>query len=165
LKTVGIAAICARTGFPFPSTGVPVVPFVNSIFADLGDPQSIEEHLSSFSGHVLRFKLILEGMSARSLVLLDELNTATDPEEGAALGRAFIEAVMESGALIACTTHDPQLKALAVSDSRIMNASLEFDESTRSPTYKIVLGVPGRSRALETAERLGIPGAILSRAR
>jgi DNA mismatch repair protein MutS2 len=165
LKTLGLAGICARTGFPFPGTDHLVVPFFDHFFADLGDSQSIEQHLSSFAGHILRFKEILEDVSPNSLVLMDELNSATDPEEGAALGRAFLETVMEKGSLIVATTHDPHLKAMAVSDQRIMNASMEFNESSRSPTYLMALGVPGRSRALETAERLGIPEKVLALAR
>jgi DNA mismatch repair protein MutS2 len=165
LKTLGLAGICARTGFPFPGTDHLVVPFFDRFFADLGDSQSIEEHLSSFAGHIMRFKEILEEVSANSLVLMDELNSATDPEEGAALGRAFLETVMEKDALIVATTHDPHLKAMAVSDTRIMNSSMEFDESRQTPTYKMALGVPGRSRALETAERLGIPASVLVLAR
>lgn len=165
LKTLGLAGLCARTGFPFPATDRPEVPFFDTFFADLGDPQSIEQHLSSFSGHILRFKEILAQVTPRSLVLIDELNTATDPEEGAALGRAFLETVMAKGALLVATTHDPQLKALSVSDSRILNASMAFDEGARTPTYRLVLGVPGRSRALETAERLGIPSEVLELAK
>ena len=151
--------------FRFPATDLPKVPFFDAYFVDLGDPQSIEEHLSSFSGHVLRYKQILENLTSRSLVLLDELNSATDPEEGAALGRAFLETIIARGALVVATTHDPHLKALAVSDKRIVNACMAFDEATRSPTYRIVSGVPGRSRALETAERLGIPADVLALAR
>ena len=165
LKTLGLAGICARTGFPFPGTEPPSVPFFDSFFADLGDAQSIEQHISSFSGHVLKFKEILENTNGRSLVLMDELNSATDPQEGAALGRALLETIMEKGAMIVTTTHDPHLKALAVSDSRITNASMAFDETSRAPTYQIVLGVPGRSRALETAERLGIPTPVIQLAR
>jgi DNA mismatch repair protein MutS2 len=165
LKTLGLAAICARTGFPFPATDHPAVPFFDSLFADLGDPQSIEEHLSSFSGHILRYKEILETLGTRSLVLLDELNSATDPEEGAALGRSFLETIMSEGAFVVATTHDPNLKAMAVSDKRIQSASMAFDESSRHPTYRVVIGVPGRSRALETAERLGLPRAVLELAR
>jgi len=165
LKTLGLAGICARTGFPFPATDFPIVPFFDSFFADLGDPQSIEQHLSSFSGHVLRFKEILDHTSEASLILIDELNSATDPEEGAAFGRAVLETLMTKPVMMITTTHDPHLKALAVSDSRILNASMAFDESSRTPTYKMVLGVPGRSRALETAERLGIPRSIIELAR
>lgn len=165
LKTLGLAGICARTGFPFPATDHPTVPFFDTFFADLGDPQSIEHHLSSFSGHVFRFKEILENLTERSLILIDELNSATDPEEGAAFGRAVLETIMSRDAMIVTTTHDPHLKALAVSDQRILNASMEFDESARTPTYRMVLGVPGRSRALETAERLGIPAAVIQLAK
>ncbi len=98
-------------------------------------------------------------------MLIDELNSATDPEEGAALGRAFLETVMAHGAIIVTTTHDPHLKATAVSDHRILNASMQFDEQARTPTYRMILGVPGRSRALETAERLGISSDVLTLAR
>ena len=165
LKTIGLAGLCARTGFPFPGTDHISIPFFDSFFADLGDPQSIEDHLSSFSGHILRFKEILEQMTPQSLVLIDELNTATDPEEGAALGRAFLETVMSRGAVVITTTHDPQLKAMAVSDLRILNGSMEFDETSRTPTFALALGMPGRSRALETAERLGMPADLLTLAR
>ncbi len=165
LKTLGLAALCARTGFPFPGTDQPEVPYFDSFFADLGDAQSIEQHISSFSGHVLKFKSILENTTGRSLVLMDELNSATDPQEGAALGRALLETIMKKEAMVVSTTHDPHLKALALSDPRIMNASMAFDELSRMPTYQMVLGVPGRSRALETAERLGIPTAVIDLAR
>ena len=165
LKTLGLAGVCARTGFPFPGNDRATVPFFDSFFADLGDAQSIEQQLSSFSGHVLRFREILTHMTERSLVLIDELNTATDPEEGAALGRAFLETVMRRGAIVVTTTHDPNLKALSISDSRILTASMAFDEGSRSPTYRLIPGVPGRSRALETAERLGIPPEVIELAR
>jgi len=165
LKTLGLAALCARTGFPFPAIDHPEVPFFESIFADLGDPQSIEEHLSSFSGHVLRYKEILENVTDKSLVLIDELNSATDPEEGAALGRAFLETVISRGAIIVTTTHDPHLKALSISDARILSASMQFDDQARTPTYRMLLGVPGRSRALETAERLGISTDVIALAK
>lgn len=165
LKTLGLAGICARTGFPFPGADEQVVPYFDHFFVDVGDAQSIEQHLSSFSGHIERFKKILNEITEDSLVLLDELNSATDPTEGAALGRAFLETVMARGALVVATTHDPQLKALALNDERIMNASMAFDERSRSPTFTMVLGVPGRSRALETAERLGLPAEVLSLAR
>lgn len=165
LKTLGLAGICARTGFAFPGSDSQIVPFFDRFFVDVGDAQSIEAHLSSFSGHIERFKTILSDVTSQSLVLLDELNTATDPGEGAALGRAFLETVMERGALVVATTHDPQLKALALNDSRILNASMAFDEKSQSPTFTLILGVPGRSRALETAERLGLPGNVLKLAR
>ncbi len=165
LKTLGIAGIFARTGFLFPGDEAQTVPFFESLFVDLGDPQSIEEHLSSFSGHIKRFKNILDGTGPASLVLLDELNSATDPSEGAALGRAFLETVMNRGSLVVATTHDPMLKAAALEDKRILNAGMEFNESSRAPTFRLKYGVVGRSRALETAERLGLPAEVLSLAR
>src|SRR5690606_5590715 len=122
-------------------------------------------------------KEILEGLTPHSLILIDELNSATDPEEGAALGRAFLETLMaladdlaarEGEAprmMIVATTHDPHLKSLAVTDSRVLNSSMEFAEEPHRPTYRMVLGVPGRSRAIEIAESLGIPKGVLDLAR
>lgn len=165
LKTLGLASLCARTGFPFPATDHPHVPFFDSIFTDLGDPQSIEKQLSSFSGHVLKIKEVLDHMTDQSLVLIDELNSATDPEEGAAFGRAIIETLITRDAMLVTTTHDPHLKALALSNPKILNASMEFNEKQSTPTYQIILGVPGRSRALETAERYGIPHSVIQLAR
>lgn len=166
LKLMGLSALCARTGFFFPGTGKLTVPYFDSFFIDLGDPQSIEDQISSFSGHVLKMKRILEGLGPRCLILIDEMNSATDPEEGAALAMAFIETVLGTeGAILVATTHDPKLKAMGVGDRRIMSASIVFDEATLRPTYRVVFGAPGRSRALETAERLGLPASVLERAR
>lgn len=165
LKTVGLAAIFARTGFFFPTEKPGKVPFFGSVFADLGDQQSIEAHLSSFSSHLMGFKAILQSATDQSLVLLDELNSATDPEEGAALSRALLESLLDRGSWLVTTTHDPVLKSLGRTDSRILTAAMAFDESAKTPTYRLELGVPGRSRALETAERLGIPAAIIQKAR
>jgi len=165
LKTLGLAAVSARTGFMIPATGIPVVPFFDSIYADLGDPQSLEHSLSSFAGHMLRFREMLGRVTPSSLVLIDELNTATDPAEGAALGRAVLETLMARGAMVVVTTHDPLLKAASTQDARILNASMAFDETSRTPTYRLATGVPGRSRAIETAERLGLPGEVTALAR
>ncbi len=166
LKTLGLSAVCARSGFFYPGIGKLLVPFFDSFFVDLGDPQSIEEHLSSFSGHVLKMKRILDGIGPKSLILMDEMNSATDPEEGAALARAFIETVLKvDGAILVATTHDPKLKAMGLTDHRVLNASIIFDEATLRPTYRVVFGAPGRSRALETAERLGLPSEMLALAR
>ncbi len=166
LKLMGLSALCARSGFFFPGTGKLTVPYFDSFFIDLGDPQSIEDQISSFSGHVLKMKRILEGLGPRCLILIDEMNSATDPEEGAALAMAFIETVLETeGAILVATTHDPKLKAMGVGDKRIMSASIVFDEATLKPTYRVVFGAPGRSRALETAARLGLPEPVLERAR
>ncbi len=165
LKTLGLAAAFARTGFFFPSDRPGKVPFFASIEADLGDSQSIESHLSSFSSHLQAFRKILNLAGPQTLVLLDELNSATDPEEGAALSRALLETLLDRGSWLVTTTHDPVLKSLGQKDSRILTAAMAFDENSRTPTYRIELGVPGRSRALETAERLGIPASVLTLAR
>lgn len=166
LKTLGLSSVCARTGFFYPGTGKLLVPYFDSYFVDLGDPQSIEEHISSFSGHVLKMKRILEGIGPKSLILIDEMNSATDPEEGAALALAFVQTVLsKEGAILIATTHDPKLKAMGVTDTRVLNASIVFNESSLKPTYRVVFGAPGRSRALETAERLGIDTAVLTLAR
>ncbi len=166
LKTLGLSALAARTGFFYPGAGKLMVPFFDRFFVDLGDPQSIEEHVSSFSGHVLKMKRILDGVGEKSLILVDEMNSATDPEEGAALALAFVETVLAApGAILVATTHDPRLKAMGVQDKRVLNASILFDEATLRPTYRVVFGAPGRSRALETAERLGMPASVLERAR
>lgn len=168
MKTLGLAVVFARTGFFIPAVEEARVPFFERLFVDLGDDQSIENKVSSFSGHVARYKQILEERTDRSLVLLDELNSATDPVEGAALARAIIEhLISEDGAspLIIATTHDPHLKSLGFSDKRIVNASMMFDEERNEPTYTMVLGLPGRSRALETARRLGIPSWLIDKAK
>jgi DNA mismatch repair protein MutS2 len=168
LKTLGLAGIAARTGFPFPGGGTVQVPYFDSFFVDLGDSQSIERSLSSFSGHVVQLKEILDHNTSRSLVLLDEMTTATDPEEGAALARAFIETLLGEGAqapILVTTTHDPTLKTFGLGDDRVLMVSMEFDEATLSPTYRLVEGVPGRSRALEIAEKFGIPRRVLDLAR
>ncbi|MBS1958010.1 MAG: Smr/MutS family protein [Bdellovibrionales bacterium] len=166
LKTLGLSALAARTGFFYPGTGKLYIPFFDDYFVDLGDPQSIEEHISSFSGHVLKMKRILDRIGEKSLILVDEMNSATDPEEGAALALAFVEAILErAGAILVATTHDPRLKAMGVQDKRVLSASILFDEQTLKPTYRVVFGAPGRSRALETAERLGMPKSVLDRAK
>ena len=165
LKTLGMAALFARTGFFFPTDRPGRVPLFRNVFTDLGDTQSIESQLSSFSGHLVQFREILEKADTGSLVLLDELNSATDPEEGAALSRALLESLLDRGSWIVTTTHDPVLKSLGRQDPRILTAAMAFDEGSRMPTYRLELGVPGRSRALETAERLGIPPKIIERAR
>ena len=166
LKTLGLSSVCARTGFFYPGTGKLLVPYFDSYFVDLGDPQSIEEHISSFSGHVLKMKRILEGIGPKSLILIDEMNSATDPEEGAAIALAFVQTVLsKEGAILVATTHDPKLKAMGVTDTRVLNASIVFNEESLRPTYRVVFGAPGRSRALETAERLGIQKEVLDLAK
>jgi len=164
LKTLALAAISARTGFPFPGLTRPIVPFLNKIAIDVGDTQDLGQNLSTFAGHIARFKEFLEESDSSSLLLVDEFNTATDPEEGSALSRAILEAWIERGAHIVATTHDPKLKLLGMNHPDIWVASMRFDERTRSPTYALNFGVVGNSRALETAKRLGLPDAIIKKA-
>jgi DNA mismatch repair protein MutS2 len=169
LKTVAFAAICARTGFFLPGRGTHTIPFFRNVMTDVGDPQSMEQHLSSFSGHILKMKSVLESSSDEDLILLDELNSATDPEEGAALSQAILDTLLSRMApsgtsFIVATTHDPRLKINALKDERVLNASILFDEETLSPTYSLVYGTPGRSRAIDTARRLGLPKDVIARA-
>ncbi len=167
LKTLGLAAVFARTGFPFPGAGTVKIPFFERLFVDVGDAQSISESLSSFSAHVLRYRAMLDEAVPRSLFLIDEINAATDPEEGAALGRAFLEHLLEKvgeQARVVLTTHDPRLKAWSLSDPRVASGSMAFDETSHTPSYRLVIGQPGRSRAIETASRLGLDSKIIKRA-
>lgn len=165
LKTIGLISQMAVNGFFIPCSDGSEIPFFEQIFYDLGDPQSIEQHLSSFSGHIRRLIEVCEKSSPRSLVLLDELNASTDPSEGLALSRVILEHLHERGALVVCTSHDPSLKALGYNHPNVLIASVGFDESREMPTYQIRIGIPGRSRALETARRLGFPENLLNRAK
>ncbi len=165
LKTLGLASIASRTGFAFPCAAGATVPWFDQILADLGDEQSIEASISTFSGHLIRIREFLSRSGPRTLLLLDELASATDPEEGAALSRALVEHWLGQGAWLVATTHDPRLKSFALSDDRILAASLGFDEASSKPQYRVRLGVVGRSRALETAQRLGLPEVVLTSAR
>lgn len=165
LKNLAIAAISARTGFPLTARSRPKVPYFKWVCLDVGDIQDLEQNLSTFAGHIQRFKEFLERATDESLLLLDELNTATDPEEGSALSRAILEAWMDKGAHVVATTHDPKLKLLGLQHPALFVASMRFDEKSRMPTYQLDFGVPGNSRALETARRLGLPEEILNRAR
>ena len=167
-EAVLFAARLSRTGFFLSShesaPQVHQIPFFQSILVDQGDPQSIEENLSSFSGRILKFRKILDYSNDGSLVFLDELNSATDPKEGAALCQAFLEALSEKGAWILATTHDPHLKTMATTHPSFLNAGMVFDHKTHLPTFQIHYGISGTSEAIETAKRLGMPSKIIARA-
>lgn len=165
LKTTGLVVAMAMSGLPVPAADGTVIPLVDAFHVLIGDDQSLLEHLSTFSAYLVRLKRVLLGATARSLVLLDELGSGTDPEEGAALAAAVIEHLLEAGALMIVTTHLSALKSFAVNDGRIVNASMEFDAATGLPTYRMISGIPGRSRAIDVAKMIGLPSSVIDRAR
>ena len=164
LKTAGVCAILGWMGFPIPAAEGSVLGVIGELFADIGDEQSIEQSLSTFSAHVKHVTEILDRVGSDSLVLLDELGAGTDPEEGAALGIAILDWLREKKALVLATTHHNPIKRFALATASIETASVEFDIATLSPTYKILTGIPGRSNALLIAGKLGMPREVIKRA-
>lgn len=165
LKTIGLMAVMAQSGLFIPADEGSELPVFDGIFADIGDEQSIEQNLSTFSSHMVRVIAMLDGVSRESLVLLDELGAGTDPEEGAALARSIITEILDVGCLGVTTTHYSELKAFAYSTEGTENGSVEFNLQTLSPTYRLVVGIPGQSNALAIARRLGMPDRVIERAR
>ncbi|KAM7499852.1 hypothetical protein LguiA_024266 [Lonicera macranthoides] len=166
LKTLGLAAMMAKSGVYVLSSEPVKIPWFDSVFADIGDEQSLSQSLSTFSGHLKQTSEILSHSTSRSLVLLDEVGAGTNPLEGAALGMSLLESFAEAGAFLTiATTHHGELKTLKYSNDVFENASMEFDEVNLKPTYKILWGVPGRSNAISIAARLGLPDTILNNAR
>jgi DNA mismatch repair protein MutS2 len=165
LKTVGLLVAMGLSGLPVPAREGTRLPVVDDIHVLIGDDQSVLEHLSTFSAYLTRLKRVLQRVTPKSLVLLDELGSGTDPEEGAALAASVIEHLLESGCLTMVTTHLSALKTFAVDDGRIINASMEFDSATARPTFRLIVGVPGRSRALDAAQMIGLPSSIIDAAR
>jgi DNA mismatch repair protein MutS2 len=165
LKTIGILVLMAQAGIPIPAAPESCIPIFDNVFADIGDEQSIEQTLSTFSWHMGNIVRILKDSTAGSLVLMDELGTATDPGEGAALAESILLNFLNCGALVVATTHFSELKAFAHATPGLQNASLDFDPVTLRPTYHLTVGIPGGSNALSIASQLGLPAEIINGAR
>ncbi|MGD8861889.1 MAG: Smr/MutS family protein [Myxococcales bacterium] len=164
LKLLGLYALMVRAGLPVPAAEGSRVGFFERVLTDVGDEQSTVKNLSTFSAHITNLAAILEHADTQSLVLLDEVATGTDPEEGAALACALVDALCEAGAALAVTTHYEALKALSLGDPRLRSASVGFDVERMDPSFRLALDVPGASSALSVARRFGIPEAVIARA-
>ena len=163
LKTLGVLSAMAQAGIPVPAEEAEF-PWFDQILADIGDAQSITESLSTFSAHVAKLTGILENASSRTLVVLDELGTATDPEDGGALAIAVVEHLLEAGGFVAISTHLPELKMFGTTAPGVVSAAMGFDDARQRVTYRLQSGIPGQSAGLEMASRFGLPAGVVQRA-
>ena len=164
LKTIGLLTLMAQTGLFIPADDESILSVFPAVFVDIGEEQSIAQSLSTFSGNIRTVIGMLREVGSDDLVLLDELGAGTDPQEGSALARAIVAKLLETGPLVVATTHYPEVKAFAFATPGVENASVEFDVATLAPTFRLMIGVPGRSNAIAIAGRLGMPREILDQA-
>ena len=165
LKTIGLFALMHQFGIPLPVSDGAEMPLFDAVFADVGDEQSIDESLSTFSGHARNLSRFLALATSSSLVLLDELGSGTDPVEGAAIAMAVVDSLLDRGTTVVVTTHHGVLKNYGYTRENAVNASVSFDSKRHAPTYRVVMGTPGESHALDVAESSGIPTEVVAKAR